>query len=160
MNGIIISKRQLNGSSLIELVCGLLLAIPVFILLFDSSMLVIGVQINEKVCREAARMAASGEPDSAEARASFVISQAAKESPSMIADLHLVCIENTAAPGDIKYAQLNGGSISGTVAVTTVVVVKSLVVHWFFPGQHYLNFSAKQGFPYTYVFPGKGSTSE
>lgn len=147
-------KRQSkNGTSIIELCFALLLAIPVFLTVFDFAMFAIGSQFNDKACREAARLAASGDPNSAAARASSVILEANDRKMGIIADLRLISVENTASAADIKSAQLNGGSFNGTVTVTTAVTVKSILVHWFSPGQYDLTFQCKQSFPYTYVFP-------
>jgi hypothetical protein len=150
----VIPKRQSkNGTSIIELCCALLFAIPVFLIVFDFAMFAVGSQFNDKVCREAARLAASGDPHSANARANSVILEANDKKMGIIADLRLISVENTASGTDIKTAQLNGGSFNGTATVTTAVTVKSIMLHWFSPGHSYLTFQCKQSFPYTYVFP-------
>ncbi len=146
-------QRSKNGTSIIELCCVILFAIPVLLIAFDFMMLAIGSQFNNKICREAARLAASGDPRLAESKAISVISEANGKKSGIIADLRLVAVKNTANAADMKVAQLNGGTFVGTVTVNTAVSVKSLVVHWFSPGQHYLTLQCKQSFPYTYVFP-------
>jgi hypothetical protein len=149
-----IEKRKTkNGVSLVELCFGLVIAIPVFLAAFDCAMLAIGMQINEKTCREAARTAATGEPSSANSRANFVISQAQENKSHPIADITLVSVVNSIKNTDINTAKTYGGTVSGAVTVTTAADIESLLVHWFSPKQRYLTIQCQQTFPYTYVFP-------
>lgn len=146
-------QRKKNGASLTELCVGLLIAIPVFLFAFDCAKLIIGVQINDKICREAARVAASGAPSSAELRAGSVVTRANEEKMGKIADLRLVSVSNTARPADIQAVQRNGGTVTGTVTVTTAVDINTFFASWLNPGRQFLTFQSKQSFPYTYVLP-------
>jgi len=154
------NQRANNGTSLIELCAGLIIAIPVFLLLVDCAILIMGLQINDKTCREAARVAASGLPASAELRAQNIVSKADEEKMSMIADLRLVSVVNTLSPVNIKVVQLDGGTISGTVTVTTAAEFRPFFGQWLLTGQKCLTFQSTQSFPYTSVMPNPASVNE
>jgi len=153
-------RQAKNGASLTELCVGLLVAIPVFLFAFECAKLIIAMQINDNTCREAARVAASGAPASAERRAESVISRANEEKASMISDLRLVSVANTASPADIKNVQRNGGTVSGTVTVTTAAAITTFLARWLTPGGQFLTFQSRQSFPYTYVLPSPAPANE
>jgi hypothetical protein len=146
-------RRLTTGVSLVELACGLLLAIPIFLIVFDCAVIAIGLQTNDKVCRESARAAADGNPASAELQARSVIEKANSEKAGIIADLRLVSVENTMNMADLKKLKAIGGTIAGTVTVTTAVDLNPIFIHWLTPNQNIWTFQSRQSFPYTYVVP-------
>lgn len=55
-------KVKKSGQSFVELVCGLLFLVPIFLALFDIAICFIADSANESVCRDAARAASAGVP--------------------------------------------------------------------------------------------------
>ncbi len=140
------------GSSFVELVTGLLVLIPISLVLFDLAVIVIAVQINDSTCREAARVAASGNPLDAQTRAMAIIDRANLKQ-SMASNFSLVSVNSTISAQDIQAVGVYGGPLEGTVTVETDVQVKPFVVQYIYNGQNPLHFRSKQSFPFTYVVP-------
>ena len=55
--------RTANGQSLAELCAGLIVCLPVLLSVIDASYIALGASINDSVCRDAVRAAASGQPN-------------------------------------------------------------------------------------------------
>src|SRR5271157_1534729 len=55
-------RNRTSGSSLAELAAALVLMTPILLLMIDCLSICIGTAINDSVCRDAARAAASGPP--------------------------------------------------------------------------------------------------
>jgi hypothetical protein len=144
-----------RGQSLIELGAGLMVFIPVVLVLIDLAFLVAGAQINDNTCREAARIAASGDPGSARARITSVIERANKTSGGMLSNFRLSALNMT--PSDIT-SQISsltpyGGTISGTVTVSSQVDIRPLLIHWLASSGKPITLCSTQSFPFTYVVP-------
>ena len=150
-----------KGQSIIELGAGLLVLIPIVLSIFDLAILVIAVQVNDTACREAARIAASGDPGSASTRANSVIARANSTSSGMVSNFRIISVD--LVPPDVanQVAALQpyGGTITGTVTVTTDVDVKPFIVQWVYSGGKPLTFRSKQSFPFTYVVPNTATPS-
>jgi Flp pilus assembly protein TadG len=145
--------RATKGSSLVELATGLLVLIPIVLVLFDLSVIVIAVQMNDSTCREAARVAASGNPLDAQTRAMAIISRANSRQVGMASNFTLVGLVSTVTAQDIQNVGSYGGPVDGTVTVETEVQVRPFVVQYIYNGQNPLHFRSKQSFPFTYVVP-------
>jgi Flp pilus assembly protein TadG len=149
------SVMRRKGQSMIELGAGLLILIPIVLAIFDLAVLVIAVQVNDNACREAARIAASGDPASASIRAASVIARANSTSSGMVSNFRMVGVD--LLPVDVATQvtalQPYGGTITGTVTVTTDVDVKPFIVQWVYSGGRPLTFRSRQSFPFTYVVP-------
>lgn len=150
------SLKKKRGQSIIELAVGLLCLIPIVLVVFDLAVIVIGVQINDSTCREAARVAASGNPNDATARAKAVVARANQRAAGMLSNFTLI-EPVTLSPANLltQMAQLQpyGGPVSGQVTVQTEVDVKPFVVQYAYSGQSPLKFRSQQTFPFTFVVP-------
>jgi Flp pilus assembly protein TadG len=153
------SQLRVKGSSLVELVVGLIILIPIMLVIVDIGVIVIDVQINDSTCREAARVASTGNPIDAQARAMAIINRANKTPSSMLSNFRLVNLESTVSEADMQALSTYGGQVAGTVAVTTEVNVRPLVVQTVFSGKSPLHFYSKQSFPFTYVMPNTASST-
>lgn len=151
-------RRKTRAQSLVELSVGLIALIPIILVIFDLAIIVIGVQMNDSTCREAARIAASGSPDQATAtqRAQAVINRANNRASGMLSNFVLPpggVVLNGVNPTQQAQALQYGGSVSGTVTVTTQVTIRPFVVQMVYNGSNPLVFQSKQTFPFTYVYP-------
>jgi len=152
----LVNYQSRKGQSLVEMCAGLLIAIPILLLIVQTVEAFIGFQVNEKTCREAARVAANGDPASAEQRAQSIVSKANEEKSWIVADLHLNSVKSMANPMNV---QLSKGSIPfGSVEVETAVEIKPIFLSQFVPKNRFCVFVARQSFPYTYVLPASTSS--
>ena len=160
-------KSRERGQSIIELSVGLMALIPIMLVIFDLAVIVIGVQINDSTCREAARVAASGDPMQAKARAAAVVVRANAKANGMLSNFTLTSVNALNAntpPAAITQSDMDklkpyGGSVQGSVTVQTEVDVKPFVVQMAYNGKSPLKFSAKQTFPFTYVVPNQAQVN-
>jgi Flp pilus assembly protein TadG len=145
-------RSRKRGQSIIELAVGLMALIPIVLVIFDLAVIVIGVQINDSTCREAARVAASGNPTDATDRATSVVARANLRTSGMLNNFVLQKV-TSAVTSDLTQLGKYGGPVQGTVTVETEVDIKPFVVQFAYNGQSPLKFRSRQSFPYTYVFP-------
>jgi hypothetical protein len=157
----IIMKRQLRrkqGQGLAELCAGLIVCIPVVMTCIDLGFIALGASINDSVCRDAVRAAASGRPQVTNPTRHTV-------NPGQEPFLRAVSVIKTHNPTqlpikiserpvifeavrDIPPAAM-GGAVEGEVEVkTTVVIVPPFVVRAIAPGG--VNLSSTHAIPYTY----------
>lgn len=144
-----------RGQSLVELGAGMVVIIPIILIIFDLSVLVIAVQNNDNACREAARIAASGDPSSAQVRAEAVVTRANAAAGGLVSNLRLVSVVLTPANVATQVAALQpyGGTITGTVSVCTDLDVRPFIVQWIYAGGKPITVRSSQSFPFTYVVP-------
>jgi Flp pilus assembly protein TadG len=152
-------KSRKRGQSLVELVVGIAVLIPVMLLIFDLAVIVIAVQMNDSTCREAARVAASGSPSDVQQRANAIISRANVRATGMMSNFTLVSYSNTAPANYMSTIGQFGGPINGTVTIQTEVDVKPFIVQWAYNGISPLKFRSQQSFPFTYVMPNTTGTT-
>ncbi len=145
-------RNRKRGQSIIELAVGLMALIPIVLVVFDLAVIVIGVQMNDSTCREAARVAASGNPADATDRAKAVIARANMRTSGMLNNFQLKNVTSTVT-SDLKQLALYGGPVQGTISIETQVDIKPFVVQFAYNGKSPLQFRSRQSFPYTYVFP-------
>lgn len=152
-----------RGQSLIEVTIGIVVLCGVMIVLFDLAVLLYGVQSNERVCQNATRAAASGDPKEVQFRAQTAIDLATQHAGSaMVSPPQLVLpiavkIDTYPQPEfDIAAnKQVNpGGPVEGTVTVTTQVTIRPLVIYRLYGAGPNLVFKARRTFPICYVVPG------
>ncbi|CAN5483879.1 hypothetical protein BH10CYA1_BH10CYA1_23450 [soil metagenome] len=148
------NKRK-KGQSIVELAVGLIALIPIILVVFDLAVIVIGVQINDSTCREAARVAASGSPQDQANRAKAVIARANQRSAGMLSNFRLVTDPpiSTVTQAQATALAPYGGALNGTVTVQTEVDIKPFVVQAAYSGKSPLTFRSQQSFPITYVVP-------
>lgn len=121
-----------RGHSLVELVVGLFILVPVALILIDLVILITGMEINDNVCREAARLVAAGDPVTASSRAMSVIDAANGHSPGIISDFRLLDVKLYPATLVAQEASLQpyGGTLVGSVTISTTSNIHLFVVSW------------------------------
>ncbi|HMY03648.1 MAG TPA: hypothetical protein PKA48_09850 [Candidatus Obscuribacter sp.] len=143
-----------RGQSSVELVAGLIILVPIVLVLFDLAVIVLGVQINDSTCREAARVASIGDPTDCDKRARAVVARANAQGSSMLSNFQMFSCTSTVTPAQVNAMKLNfGGPVSGTVTVVTRVDIHPFVVHYAYSGGAPITFQATQTYPFTYVVP-------
>lgn len=152
--------RKGRGQSTVELCAGLIILIPLVLVLFDLAVIVIGVQVNDQTCRQAARSASSGDPATAQQRAQAIISRANQQGSSMLSNFTLsgfifnpgTILTDTDA---LRAPNGYGGTVSGTVTVRTTVEIRPFIVPAVYSGGAPLVFVASQTFPFTFLVPNQ-----
>lgn len=163
-----VSKKR--GQSIVELCVGLTVLVPIVLLVFDLAVIVMAVQINDSTCREAARVAASGNladlgppmnlPLSGSdiyKRADAVVKRANTQSAGILSNFKLLSV--TTSPPESSIAATisalgtTGGPVTGTVTVITTVEVRPFLVKYAYSGGAPLVFQSGQSFPFTFVVP-------
>ncbi|MBY0551358.1 MAG: hypothetical protein K2W95_29020 [Candidatus Obscuribacterales bacterium] len=124
--------RSSKGQSLVELAAVIMVCLPVLLCCIDASYIVLGGYINDIVCRDATRAAASGKPEmvnpvphslnaaqNAYQRAVAVIKEHNPSNmPIKVSEKPVVLEEvQDMPPGNM------GGAVEGKVTVTTTVLV-------------------------------------
>lgn len=153
-------KRAANGHSLAELGAGLIVGVPLLLAGIDMGFIALGATLNDSVCRDAARAAASGppaeqtqgvnrkvQPDrSPYQRAVAVIKThnptnlplKVQDKPEVMETVH-----------DVPPAEF-GGAVDGELSVkTTVTIVPPFVMRMYLPEG--IELASKHLVPYTYV---------
>lgn len=154
------STRE-KGQSIVELAIGLIALIPIVLVVFDLAVIVIGVQINDSTCREAARVAASGAPQDQANRAKAVVARANARAAGMLSNFKLITDPPLSTVSQVQADALKpyGGALNGTVTVQTEVEVRPFVVQAAYNGQSPLKFRSQQSFPITYVVPNSATAN-
>ncbi len=143
---------------MIELVLAIATVMPIILLSIDSFLIVYAMQVNNGICKEAARLAASGDPRWALARAQQIVDGAMTDSHTQFS-LRLLAAGTTVKQGQLEALAPYGGHVPGLINVTTEVEVRPLTLRWFLGGQTGLRFQATSEVPSTYVFPSVWESS-
>ncbi len=147
-----VKRRSSKGQSLVEFAIAATALIPIVLLGRDAFLMIYAIQLNDSTCKEAARLASSGDPELAYARAQRSLESKKGSNPwSCVPQL-------VAAQASVKKSQLEelspyGGSVIGVVDVTTDTEVTPLVIGWFLGNKRRLSFQCTQELPITYVLP-------
>jgi hypothetical protein len=158
----IIHRKRNSAQSLIEVTVGIIVLIPALMVLWDLSIILYGVQLNDTMCRNAARAAATGDPAEASSRAQAILTHANdRANPPVLSNFALVPpVElNITSQPDMKIDPENGkkttagGTVNGTTTVTTQVEIRPFIVHVVCGGQLPLKFRTRQTFPISYIMP-------
>lgn len=153
--------RNQKAQALTELAVALLVLIPIALLLIDGVYVMIGASLNEFVCRDAARAAASGVPSSLNTgehrtvrsgppkdRATAVISKVYYSGLPMKVRTN-VNVEETVRDVPPKS---EGGAVDGDISVTTTIdIYPPVQVRWVDPCVVVLR--SKHTVPITYLRP-------
>ncbi len=135
---LVYQKRfRASGQSITELATALLVLVPIFLIVIDLGFIALGSTINDTVCRDACRAAASGPPSSETLAASRWVSAGQspyeravavirKHSPSNFPIKVDDQPEITESVSDVPPAEV-GGAIEGDISVKTTVTVAPLV---------------------------------
>lgn len=161
------SRRQRisgrKGQSTVELCAGLIILVPLVLVLFDLAVIVIGVQVNDQTCRQAARSASSGDPATARQRAEAIIARANQQGSSMLSNFTLdqFIFNPSTVLSDTDALRFSnggfGGTVSGTITVETTVQIRPFIVPMVYSGGAPLTFRASQTFPFTYLVPNEAT---
>jgi hypothetical protein len=161
--------QRRSGQSMVELLGGLVILIPVVLVLLDLAIIVIAVQVNDGACRDAARAAAAGRPvaytnangttfpETAKSRAQGVITRAAAGAKGYISVLELVDADTHPNPVAIVAPDPQfGGAYQGSYQVTTHMRVN---VPASIPGvtPEFIDLNARQEFPITMIEPNSSA---
>jgi Flp pilus assembly protein TadG len=146
-------NRKEHGVSVIEMVVGLIVVIPLMIFLIDVMLITLGVQVNDHAAREAVRLAASGDPSQAQSRAQAVIDRLNTNSAGYVSNVTLKSL--TFNPTTLLATEASlipyGGVIQGSVTVITQVTITPIALSYVYVGP--LNFQSSQTCPITYDVP-------
>lgn len=155
----IASRRKAKAQSLVELTVGLLVLVPIILIFFDLAVIVIGVQVNDQTCKQAARAASSGDPVSANQRAQAIVARANQQGSSMLSNFTLTATTFNPSTVIADRNALNpyGGTVSGTVTVSTTVDIRPFLVPYVYSGGAPLTFRSAQTYPFTFVAPNTAS---
>jgi len=145
--------RNQRAATLIEMVVGLMVAIPVVLTLIDLIMMTLAVQINDSAAREADRLAASGDPNQAVSRAQRVVARLNQTMAGYVSNVTLVGV--TFNPTNMLATEASlvpyGGVVQGAVTVQTQVTVTPILIRYVYTGPY--TFVAQQTCPITYNIP-------
>jgi hypothetical protein len=151
-------QRRAQGHSLMELVVAVMLLVPIILLAVDSFLVLSAIQLNDRTCKEAARVASSGDPRLAADRAEEVISWQ-MPNPGGPYSIRLVQATSSVKRSQIEELFPYGGQVAGVVDVTTEVAVKPFFASWIPGSKDLLCFQSNQEVPITYVVPNVAETS-
>ena len=148
--------RTRKGQSFVELAAMLMCLIPVLLVLFDVTIMAVGVQINDNVCREAARLASEGDPNLASSRVQAYLQRAGQNSKGLVSPVVMsvpgITFDPPSVPAQTAALAPYGGPVRGKVTVKTKVHINPYIVQHIYAGQG-LEFEAQKTFPITYVVP-------
>lgn len=149
------ARSKSRGVSQVELACGLIFIIPVVLTCFDIGTLIVGVSLNNSVCRDAARAASTGAPDAIDhgrpqARAEAVVKRVYKTEGAVRLRPQVQFSETVREP---KPKPPFGGPVDGEVTITTTVDIYPPFLVSAIVGAGGMPFSTSQTFPYTWVMP-------
>lgn len=146
-----------SGQALVELAAGLIVVIPLLLIVIDCAIICIGASLNDSVCRDAARAAASGPPSNLNPgaptqRAVTVIKHIYYSSMPMKVREAIVIAENVR---DVP-PQFMGGGVDGDVTLqTTIDIYPPFLVRAI--GAKQVVLKSKHTVPITYVRPASDS---
>ena len=153
-------RRRARGQSLVELCAGLVVGVPLILAGIDMGFIALGASINDSVCRDAARAAASGPPSSQSTSANRKVTpgqtpyqrvQAVirKHSPSHLPLKVLDQADIVETVRDLP-STITGGAVDGDIAVkTTVSITPPFILRAYCPTG--IELCSKHLMPFTYV---------
>ena len=148
-----IRRRNRKAVTVLEMVMGLILVIPVLLFLIDATLITLAVQINDNAAREAVRLAASGDPSQALSRAQQVIKRINQGTAGYVSNVTLANL--TFNPTNLLSTETSlvpyGGVVQGSVTVQTKVTVTPIVISYVYSGPFI--FQSSQSCPVTYNVP-------
>jgi hypothetical protein len=158
-------KNRKNGQGLVELCAGLVLVVPIALTCIDLGTIALGATINDAVCRDAARAAASGPPGTPtigtartvapneapyQRALAIVRSQTPRNLPIKVGEQILV----TETLRDVPPEEIGGG-IDGDVDVSTSAIIIPPFLVSAITGPKGITLNSKHIVSYTYTMPQK-----
>jgi len=138
---------------MIELCVGLIVLLPVIFTVFDLAVIVIALSTNDSACREAARLAATGDPLLARKRADAAVARANENNSQLANNFAVVSCVLTVPNAQLVSLAATGGQAVGSVTVTTQVDIYPFIVHWAYAGIKPLTFASQETYPFSYTYP-------
>jgi len=158
MRPTIASRQRVRGQSLVELLGGLIVLIPVLMLLVDLVVIFMAVQVNDTACRDAARAAANGRPidyngksATSFGRAQAVVNQLNKAGGYIVGPT-LLPLDDGVKTGPVNVQPPPsdfGGQYQGSYRVTTEITINLPASLPGLPSSIKLN--SRQEFPITFT---------
>lgn len=152
-----------RGSSIIEMVSVVVLLVPFILALVDCGMIAIGVALNDSVCRDAARAAASGPPGDTTVGDNRNVGPGKNPHDRALAvvkriydtKLPMKVRETIKATESVRVVPppMVGGAIDGDVSVTTTIDVYPPFIVGAIVGPGGIPLESKHNVPFTYVVP-------
>jgi hypothetical protein len=156
-------SRSTHAQGAVELVAALVCLTPIALCLFDLGIVAAGAALNDAVCRDSARAAASGPPSDLTVGTDRTV--ASDKSPYQRAEHVIKTMYATNIPAKVKdtiavretVADVPpppvGGAISGEVSVETTVDIYPPFLIGAIMGNSGVSLKAKHIVPITYVVP-------
>jgi hypothetical protein len=143
------NSRNIQGS-FIELGAALIVIIPIILCLFDIAILITTAVMSDSLCRNAARIASSGEPSDVHSRVQAALDQAKVQNP-IVSNLRLAA-GYPVNDNNVSLVQTGvTGPVNGTVTVKIAVDVHPpFLISHVLPNQ-VITMNAQQTFPYTFI---------
>jgi hypothetical protein len=145
--------RTRRAVTILEMVVGLVVIIPIVMVIIDFILMNLAVQINDSAAREADRLAASGDPVQAASRAQCVVTRINQGMAGFVSNVTLKSV--TFNPTTLLTTEASlipyGGVVQGTVTVNTQVTVRPVVIQYCYSGPFI--FQSSQTCPITYNIP-------
>jgi hypothetical protein len=156
-------SKRCKGSAIAETAAALCLLVPVILLVIDCVVLAIGASLNDSVCRDAARAAASGPPGDLSLGTDRPVPPGSSPQKRALSVVKYVWTLNMPVKVretmDIKETLRDvppapvGGAIDGEVSVQTVIDVYPPFLVPGFVSSSGLAFQSRHSVAYTYVVP-------
>jgi hypothetical protein len=150
-------KTHAKGSSLVELLSGLIIVVPIVLFLIDAATIYLGSTFNSSLCRDAARQASSGPPNAVQTnspfdRASAVVSKSCQQAGAVrIQALTKADVQESV--NSVPQAPF-GGAVDGTVTVTTTAnIYPPFFLAKIIGKGNAVAVKNTQTFPFTWVMP-------
>jgi Flp pilus assembly protein TadG len=146
-------RANLNGASMIEMCVGLIVLLPVIFTVFDLAVIILALGTNDSACREAARLASTGDPLLASQRAGAAVARANENNSKLANNFALVSCVLTIPNAQLTALAAAGGQANGSVTVITQVDIYPFIVHWAYAGIKPLTFASQETYPFSYTYP-------
>lgn len=155
------ARRSCRAQGLAELAAALVIIVPLVLLVIDCVVITIGAAINDQVCRDAARAAASGPPGSLITGINRTVPAGSPPYSRALAVVQHIWVSNipakvrdalilTETVSDVPPAEI-GGPIEGDVSVETTVDVYPPFLLRTLVGSAGIAFHSRHDVTYTYI---------
>jgi hypothetical protein len=149
------SVRRANGQVVLEMSMGLIALLPVLLCIFDLIVIVIGISVNDAVCREVTRVASTGSPEHLMERAKSVVSKSALYHLRGAVGNIRVVEKETSKGSSMTPDKTIGGTAAGEATVTTSIEIYPPFIvgaaHKQVTGNEKIVCFARQTMPYSFT---------
>ena len=139
-------KKSKRAQSIVELIAGIIVLIPIVFIVIDLSIIVMASFKNESICREACRAAASSDPKDC-----LTPAKAEVDKYNQPGGFATFALNGNPQTTNVELPSSGHGQVSGTVSLkTTATVHAPFIVGFFVPT---CKLDSEQSFPITYNMP-------